>query len=94
MPSSKEASPVPSARTKKYSFEKRLSGVAVCRETVRVEEEVYHVFVVLGASGDLSKKKIYPTLWRLFRDDLLPPRTLFVGYARSNVTVEVGMFVY
>ena len=80
---------MPSARTKKYSFEKRLSGIAVCKETVHVEEEVHHIFVVLGASGDLSKKKIYPTLWRLFRDGLLPQRTLFVGYARSNVTVEV-----
>lgn len=88
MPAHMENSPVPSARTKKYSAEKRLSGVAVCRQTVTVEEEVFHVFVVLGASGDLSKKKIYPTLWRLFRDDLLPPRTLIVGYARSNVTVE------
>jgi len=26
-----------------------------------------HSFVVLGASGDLAKKKIYPTLWYLFR---------------------------
>lgn len=79
---------MPSARTKKYSLDQRLSGVAVCRETVSVEEQVAHVFVVLGASGDLSKKKIYPTLWRLFRDDLVPPSTLVVGYARSHVTVE------
>ena len=88
MPSHKEMSPVPTARTKKFSHDKRLSGVAVCRETVTVEE-VSHVFVVLGASGDLSKKKIYPTLWRLFRDELLPKSTLIVGYARSGVTVEV-----
>ena len=80
---------MPSARTKKYSFEKRLSGVTVCRETSSVEEQVAHVFVVLGASGDLSKKKIYPTLWRLYRDDLIPPSTLVVGYARSDVSVEV-----
>ena len=89
MPAQKEFSPVPpAARSKKYSYEKRLSGVAVCRETVTVEE-VTHVFVVLGASGDLSKKKIYPTLWRLFRDELLPQNTLIVGYARSDVTVQV-----
>ena len=31
-----------------------------------------HVFVVFGASGDLAKKKIYPTLWALFRDGLMP----------------------
>ncbi|CAG5118867.1 unnamed protein product [Candidula unifasciata] len=47
-----------------------------------------HVFVILGASGDLAKKKIYPTLWWLFRDGLLPPKTHFIGYARSNLTLE------
>ena len=31
-----------------------------------------HALVVLGASGDLAKKKIYPTLWALFRDSLMP----------------------
>ena len=31
-----------------------------------------HVFVVFGASGDLAKKKIYPTLWALYRDGLIP----------------------
>ncbi|XP_076033878.1 glucose-6-phosphate 1-dehydrogenase Zw [Oratosquilla oratoria] len=47
-----------------------------------------HIFVVLGASGDLAKKKIYPTLWALYRDILVPQDTQFVGYARSNLTVE------
>lgn len=46
-----------------------------------------HVFIVLGASGDLASKKIYPTLWWLYRDQLLPKSTHFVGYARSNITV-------
>ncbi|XP_060930243.1 glucose-6-phosphate 1-dehydrogenase-like isoform X2 [Limanda limanda] len=47
-----------------------------------------HIFIVLGASGDLAKKKIYPTLWWLFRDGLLPDNTYFVGFSRSNLTVE------
>ncbi|GFN88750.1 glucose-6-phosphate 1-dehydrogenase [Plakobranchus ocellatus] len=47
-----------------------------------------HVFVILGASGDLAKKKIYPTLWWLFKDGLLPAHTYFIGYARSNLTME------
>lgn len=51
------------------------------------EGKAPHVFVVLGASGDLAKKKIYPTLWWLFRDRLLPENTVFFGYARSGVTV-------
>lgn len=34
--------------------------------------ESSHVFVVFGASGDLARKKIYPTLWALYRDKLMP----------------------
>ncbi|XP_056279693.1 LOW QUALITY PROTEIN: glucose-6-phosphate 1-dehydrogenase-like [Pseudoliparis swirei] len=49
-----------------------------------------HIFIllVLGASGDLAKKKIYPTLWWLFRDGLLPDDIYFVGFARSKLTVQ------
>ncbi|KAE9547621.1 hypothetical protein FO519_009168 [Halicephalobus sp. NKZ332] len=47
-----------------------------------------HVFVLFGASGDLAKKKIFPTLWWLFRDGLLPQEFLIVGYARSKMTVN------
>ena len=49
--------------------------------------EPTNIFVVFGASGDLAKKKIYPTLWYLFRDKLLPPKTSIVGYARSKLSV-------
>jgi glucose-6-phosphate 1-dehydrogenase len=52
------------------------------------EASVANVFVILGASGDLATKKIYPTLWWLFRDQLLPKNTFFVGYARSPLTVN------
>ncbi|KAK7103001.1 glucose-6-phosphate 1-dehydrogenase-like isoform X2 [Littorina saxatilis] len=59
------------------------------RETVDQEGHgSSFVFVIMGASGDLAKKKIYPTLWWLFRDGLLPPKTFFIGYARSKLTVE------
>lgn len=37
--------------------------------------------------GDLAKKKIYPTLWWLFRDNLLPTGTIFFGYARTKLSV-------
>lgn len=43
------------------------------------------VFVIFGASGDLARKKIYPVLWYLYRDQLLPAGTRFVGYSRSTV---------
>lgn len=47
-----------------------------------------HIFVILGASGDLARKKIYPTLWWLYRDNLLPSITHFIGYARSKTTIQ------
>uniref|UniRef100_A0A7S1Z999 Glucose-6-phosphate 1-dehydrogenase n=1 Tax=Trieres chinensis TaxID=1514140 RepID=A0A7S1Z999_TRICV len=40
------------------------------------------VFVV-GASGDLAKKKTYPSLYDLYRHKFLPPDTVICGYARS-----------
>ncbi|CAK5108472.1 unnamed protein product [Meloidogyne enterolobii] len=46
-----------------------------------VHFELPHVFVVFGAS------KIYPTLWWLFRDGLLPKNTHIIGYARSHLSV-------
>merc|ERR1711962_952428 len=68
-------------------------GLRLLRESLkRVQiknenKESSNVFVVFGASGDLAKKKIYPTLWALFRDSLLPKGTRIFGYARSKMTV-------
>jgi glucose-6-phosphate 1-dehydrogenase len=42
--------------------------------------------VVVGASGDLAKKKTYPSLLNLYDDNLLPKDTLIWGYARSSMT--------
>jgi len=47
-----------------------------------------YVFVIFGASGDLAKKKVYPTLWALFKGKLLPKDTFIIGYARSERTVK------
>ncbi|XP_058806018.1 glucose-6-phosphate 1-dehydrogenase isoform X2 [Phymastichus coffea] len=57
-------------------------------EGTHFENLAPHVFVTLGASGDLAKKKIYPTLWWLFRDNLLPQATTFIGYARSRLSLK------
>ena len=42
--------------------------------------------VVVGASGDLAKKKTYPSLLNLFVDKLLPKDTKIIGYARSDMS--------
>mmetsp|Transcript_11402 Transcript_11402/g.18907 ORF Transcript_11402/g.18907 Transcript_11402/m.18907 type:complete len:1073 (-) Transcript_11402:81-3299(-) len=44
--------------------------------------------VVVGASGDLAKKKTYPSLLALYDDNLLPKDTVIYGYARSNMSDE------
>lgn len=63
------------------------STTMVCEGT-HFDGQIPHTFVIFGASGDLAKKKIYPTLWWLYRDNLLPTPTKFCGYARSKLTVE------
>ncbi|PIA51033.1 hypothetical protein AQUCO_01100093v1 [Aquilegia coerulea] len=42
--------------------------------------------VVVGASGDLAKKKIFPALFALYYEDCLPKHFTVFGYARSKMT--------
>ena len=44
--------------------------------------------LVVGASGDLAKKKTYPALFDLYRHGFLTKRTTVCGYARSHMTDE------
>jgi glucose-6-phosphate 1-dehydrogenase len=43
---------------------------------------------VIGASGDLAKKKTYPSLFALYLSGYLPEHAIIVGYARSEKTDE------
>lgn len=65
-----------------------LKSNSMDREGTHFDENFPHVFCIFGASGDLAKKKIYPTMWWLYRDNLLPTKTNFFGYARSHMTIE------
>ncbi|KAK9829954.1 hypothetical protein WJX72_008851 [[Myrmecia] bisecta] len=42
--------------------------------------------VVVGASGDLARKKIYPSLFALYNDGMLPEYFNIFGYARSKMS--------
>jgi len=42
--------------------------------------------VVLGASGDLAKKKTYPSLFALFLGGYIPSHCSIIGFARSGYT--------
>ena len=44
------------------------------------------LIVVVGASGDLAKKKTYPALFELYLARLLPSSAIICGYARSELT--------
>ncbi|KAI9095372.1 hypothetical protein K1719_026406 [Acacia pycnantha] len=43
---------------------------------------------VVGASGDLAKKKIFPALFALYYEDCLPENFIIFGYARTKMTSE------
>lgn len=42
--------------------------------------------IILGASGNLARLKIFPALFALFSQGLLPDNVRFFGYARSRLT--------
>ncbi|KAG6476972.1 glucose-6-phosphate 1-dehydrogenase, chloroplastic-like [Zingiber officinale] len=42
--------------------------------------------IVVGASGDLAKKKIFPALFALYCEHCLPKNFTIFGYARSKMT--------
>src|SRR3989304_7614255 len=46
------------------------------------------VVTIFGASGDLTKRKLFPALYNLALENRLPERFAVVGYARSEMTDE------
>lgn len=44
--------------------------------------------IVVGASGDLAKKKIFPALFALYYEDWLPENFFVFGYSRSKMNDE------
>jgi glucose-6-phosphate 1-dehydrogenase len=47
-----------------------------------------HTFVIFGASGDLTQRKLIPALYQLFRKTRLPADTRIVGFSRSEYSSE------
>ena len=46
------------------------------------------IFVIFGASGDLTKRKLIPALYRLVQERLLPAEFAIVGLARTEQSSE------
>src|SRR5260221_60236 len=45
-----------------------------------------HTFIIFGASGDLTHRKLVPALYHLFRKGRLPKDTRIVGFSRTAFT--------
>jgi len=46
------------------------------------------VMVIFGASGDLTKRKLLPAVYTLFKERLVPANFSVVGFSRSDMTDE------
>jgi glucose-6-phosphate 1-dehydrogenase len=55
-----------------------LSGNALAPEAAAI--------VVFGATGDLAKRKIFPALYDLARDGILPAESRIIGFARRELS--------
>ena len=53
-----------------------------------IEKDEKLNIVVIGASGDLAKRKIFPALFTLFYQGLLPHNFNIVGFARTKMSLE------
>lgn len=59
------------------------------REGIRLEKTAEPcVVVIFGASGDLTKRKLVPALYRLMQERLLPAEFAIIGAARTEMTTE------
>tara|TARA_B100000686_G_scaffold355032_1_gene469247 strand:+ start:814 stop:2322 length:1509 start_codon:yes stop_codon:yes gene_type:complete len=46
------------------------------------------ILVIIGASGDLARRKLLPAIWQLAQSNRLPKHFALVGLARSTKSVE------
>ncbi len=47
-----------------------------------------HVIVIFGASGDLTRRKLIPSIYHLFEQKLMPERFTIIGCGRTQMTDE------
>jgi glucose-6-phosphate 1-dehydrogenase len=47
-----------------------------------------HTFVIFGASGDLTQRKLIPSLYQLYRKKRLPKETRIIGFSRTEYTYD------
>jgi glucose-6-phosphate 1-dehydrogenase len=47
-----------------------------------------HIYIIFGASGDLTKRKLVPAIYSLFVQDLLPEKFVLLGVSRTEFSDE------
>lgn len=47
------------------------------------------LLIIFGASGDLTRRKLIPALYELYRQKLLPPHFAILGIGRTSLTSQV-----
>ncbi|KAI5307717.1 Glucose-6-phosphate 1-dehydrogenase [Ascosphaera atra] len=67
-----------------------MADTLVQENTARLESKCPELkedttIIVLGASGDLARKKTFPALFGLYRNKFLPKDIKIVGYARTKM---------
>ncbi|KAL0924026.1 hypothetical protein M5K25_004828 [Dendrobium thyrsiflorum] len=84
--------PVPTAKETALKNVENGGLPTVCSDESRIKavnstsgKESTVSITVVGASGDLAKKKIFPALFALFYEDCLPEHFTIFGYARSKM---------
>ena len=70
----------------KHKFKDKVANASLMESSVNTESGV--TIVVVGGSGDLARKKTYPSLFSLYGLDLLPTKFTIIGYARTKMTDE------
>ena len=48
------------------------------------------VMIIFGASGDLTKRKLIPALYNLYKDNRLPEGFAVLGIGRTGYRDEIG----
>lgn len=69
---------------------KPIASVDACKLNKDVLRKIPNpaTIVIFGASGDLTERKLIPSLFRLDCDGLLPEKLAVVGVARTEMDSE------
>ncbi|MBI2031038.1 MAG: glucose-6-phosphate dehydrogenase [Candidatus Levybacteria bacterium] len=57
-------------------------------ESKEISKEIPTILVIFGVTGDLAAKKIIPSLWHLFEQNLLPDNISVIGFSRRDFSAQ------